>query len=100
MKDLLFFICFILIFLIGYSVASYSLITTTHQIAWDYTSTNHPSITYNLTQDGTGLWNWTIIRNVIDWGMWKVYGQVELLSHSQVDDNTLNGKRALRDNIT
>ncbi|CAF4146733.1 unnamed protein product, partial [Rotaria sordida] len=92
MKDLQFFVCFILIFLIGYSVTSYSLLTTKQQVIWNETSDNNPSTTYELTQDGSGLWNWTIVRNVIDWGMWKVYGQVELLDHSQVDDNTLNGR--------
>ncbi|CAF0983348.1 unnamed protein product [Adineta steineri] len=90
MKDLSFFVCFISIFLIGYSVTSYSLITTEQQVNWYQTSGNSPSTTYTLANDGSGLWNFTIIRNVIDWGMWKVYGQVELLDHQQVDDNTIS----------
>ncbi|CAF1190196.1 unnamed protein product [Rotaria sp. Silwood1] len=32
----------------------------------------------------------THIRNIIDWGMWKVYGQVEILDQKTVDDITLN----------
>ncbi|CAF4384937.1 unnamed protein product, partial [Rotaria sordida] len=32
----------------------------------------------------------TRIRNIIDWGMWKVYGQVEILDQKTVDDITLN----------
>lgn len=91
MKDLLFFVCFILIFLIGYSVSSYSLVTTEQQVIWNDTLDNSQSTTYTLINNGSGLWNWTILRNVIDWGMWKVYGQVELLDHEQVDGNTLNG---------
>lgn len=91
MKDLWFFVCFILVFLIGYSIASYSLITTKQQVQWEETSDGSSSRIYVLAKDGSGLWNWTIIRNVIDWGMWKVYGQVELLDHSQVDDNKING---------
>ncbi|CAF4094653.1 unnamed protein product, partial [Adineta steineri] len=90
MKDLSFFVCFISIFLIGYSVTSYSLITTEQQVNWYQTSGSSASTTYTLANDGSGLWNWTIIRNVIDWGMWKVYGQVELLDHQQVDDNTIS----------
>ncbi|CAF1285303.1 unnamed protein product [Adineta steineri] len=92
MKDLSFFVCFISIFLIGYSVTSYSLITTEQQVNWYQTSGSSASTTYTLANDGSGLWNWTIIRNVIDWGMWKVYGQVELLDHQQVDDTTLSGQ--------
>ena len=91
MKDLWFFICFILIFLIGYSITSYSLITTKQQVIWDDTSDNSPSTNYTIAQNGSDLWNWTILRNVINWGMWKVYGQVDLLDHSQVDDTKLNG---------
>ena len=65
--------------------------TTDQQVIWNSTDGNNPSETYELTQDGTGLWNWTLIRNVIDWGMWKVYGQVSLLSNVEVDGVVLNG---------
>ena len=91
MIDLQFFISFILIFLIGYSVTSYALITTKQQVLWDETTSQYPSTTYDLAHNGQGLWNWTIVRNVIDWGMWKVYGQVSLLANSQVDGVVLNG---------
>ncbi|CAF1331869.1 unnamed protein product [Adineta ricciae] len=90
MKDLQFFVSFILIFLIGYAVTSYSLLTTKQQVIWDSTDGKSPSQTYQLAQNGTGLWNWTLVRNVIDWGMWKVYGQVSLLSNVEVDDVVLN----------
>ncbi|CAF4396515.1 unnamed protein product [Rotaria socialis] len=90
-KDLLFFICFVLIFLIGYSVASYSLITTNEQVFWNSGTQKNSTHTYELKQDGHGIWSWTIIRNVIDWGMWKVYGQVSILSNTQVDGSVLNG---------
>ncbi|CAF5169359.1 unnamed protein product, partial [Rotaria sp. Silwood1] len=36
MKDLFFFVCFILIFLLAFSIASWSLITTHDQVYWYY----------------------------------------------------------------
>ena len=89
MKDLTFFVCFILIFLAGYSISSYALITTAAQVTWISNEDNSPSHTYNLTNDGTGLWDWNLFRNVIDWGMWKVYGQVELINHNQVGNTSV-----------
>lgn len=91
MKDLWFFVCFILVFLIGYSVASYSLITTKQQVQWEETTDGRSSRTYTLANNGSGLWNWTIVRNAVQWGMWKVYGQVDLLDYSQVDETTISG---------
>ncbi|CAF4113517.1 unnamed protein product, partial [Rotaria sordida] len=38
MKDLIFFICFILIFLFAFSIASWALITTNSQVYWHYSS--------------------------------------------------------------
>ncbi|CAF1196919.1 unnamed protein product [Rotaria magnacalcarata] len=28
--------------------------------------------------NGTGLWNWNVLGGVIHWGVWKVYGEVQL----------------------
>jgi hypothetical protein len=93
MKDLTFFICFILIFLAGYSISSYALITTNNQVVWIPTDNNSPSRTYRLTKNGTGLWTWNLFRNIVDWGMWKIYGQIELINHNQVGHNSdLTGK--------
>ncbi|CAF4837285.1 unnamed protein product, partial [Rotaria socialis] len=91
LKDLSFFVFFILVFLIGYSVTSYALITTEQQVFWNQTLGNTSSTTYTLFQGGSGIWNWTILRNIIDWGMWKIYGQVDLLGYSEADGTTLNG---------
>ncbi|CAF3679181.1 unnamed protein product, partial [Rotaria socialis] len=90
LKDLSFFVFFILVFLIGYSVTSYALITTEQQVFWNQTLGNTSSTTYTLFQGGSGIWNWTILRNIIDWGMWKIYGQVDLLGYSEADGTTLN----------
>ncbi|CAF4379797.1 unnamed protein product, partial [Rotaria sordida] len=50
MKDLLLFVCFILIFFLGYSISSWSLIITDSQVSWNYNSNE------SVTGDGSGLW--------------------------------------------
>jgi hypothetical protein len=76
MKDLLFFVCFILIFLLGFSVASWSLITTTSQVTWNYNADGSLS-SATVIDDGSGLWSWDLLRNVTDYGVWKIFGQVD-----------------------
>ncbi|CAF1029046.1 unnamed protein product [Rotaria sordida] len=88
MKDLAFFICFVLVFLAGYSVTSYALVTTDEQVTWRDTkdaSFRHEFILFN---NGTNLWDWELIRNVIQWGMWKAYGEVELIADHHYGNKT------------
>lgn len=80
-----------MIFLISYSVTSYSLLTTKQQVIWNTTIDNQSSKYFSIYQDGVDLWNRTIIRNFFEWGIWKVYGQVDLLDYSDVDNNKLKG---------
>lgn len=42
----------------------------------------------SVSQNGSGLWTWQIIRNVINHGVWKIFGQVEPISNH--DANTVN----------
>ena len=74
MKDLLFFICFIAIFLLGFSIASWSLLTTTDQVMWSY---GDGGTNVTLLNGGSGLWSWQILRDVINYGVWKIFGQVD-----------------------
>ncbi|CAF1526665.1 unnamed protein product, partial [Adineta steineri] len=76
MRDLLFFICFIMIFLYGFAVASWSLIDTTNQVLWNY---NNDGTLYNVStaNGGNDLWTWQTIRDVTNYGIWKVFGQVD-----------------------
>ncbi|CAF1364201.1 unnamed protein product [Didymodactylos carnosus] len=76
MKDMLFSVCFILIFLFGFSITSWSLITTTAQVNWTYTDDGK---LYNATvvNDGRGLWTWQYLRDVTNYGIWKVFGQID-----------------------
>ncbi|CAF1186544.1 unnamed protein product [Rotaria sp. Silwood1] len=78
MKDLLFFLYFILIFLVAYSVTSYALIVANYQISWKDANNKPSSRQFQALNNGTGLWNWEILRDIIDWGMWKIYGQIDL----------------------
>ncbi len=74
MKDaVLIFVCFILILLFGFSIASWSLLATTQQVIWSNTTNDS---FYNVSEGGSGLWNWHLLRDVLNWGIWKVFGQV------------------------
>jgi hypothetical protein len=88
MKDLVFFICFILVFLIGYSVTSYALITTDEQVFWQGNASESFRHEFTLLNNGTSLWDWELMRNLVQWGMWKVYGEVELEADHHYGDKT------------
>ena len=77
MKDaIVIFICFILIILFGFSVASWSLLTTKEQVAWTNSINGSSSNASVMLQSGNGQWKWQILRDVFNWGIWKVFGQV------------------------
>jgi hypothetical protein len=82
MKDLLFFFCFIVIFLLGFSITSWALLTTSYQVTWNYDS-NGTLENYYITGDGSGLWDWFILRNVTNYGIWKIFGQVDPIGKRQ-----------------
>jgi hypothetical protein len=63
-------------FIFGFSIASWSLLTTKEQVTW-------PNVTngsfFHVTvagEGGGGLWSWQLLRDVFNWGIWKVFGQV------------------------
>ncbi|CAF1599127.1 unnamed protein product [Adineta ricciae] len=76
MRDLLFFICFIFIFLIGFSIASWALLTTSDQVTWNYDNSG-TLVNATVQGGGSGIGSWQVIRNVINYGVWKVFGQVD-----------------------
>jgi hypothetical protein len=76
MKDLLFFICFIFIFLCGFSIASWSLISTTSQIKWFYNDHGH-LINVTTHHSRNNSWSWKLVKNVINYGVWKIFGQID-----------------------
>jgi hypothetical protein len=77
MKDaVIIFICFILIILFGFSVASWSLLTTKEQVIWPNLTNGSSSNATVVVGGGDGLWRWQLLRDVFSWGVWKVFGQV------------------------
>ncbi|CAF1144352.1 unnamed protein product [Rotaria sordida] len=79
MKDLFFFVCFILIFLLAFSITSWSLITTDNQVSWYYSSNGSLS-NVTVANGGSDLWTWHILRHVANYGVWKIFGQVESIN--------------------
>ncbi|CAF1026030.1 unnamed protein product [Adineta steineri] len=92
MKDaLLIFLCFILIILFGFSIASWSLLTTSQQVVWSNT-TNDTDIKVTVLSEDTGkLWRWQVLRDVFNWGIWKVFGQVAEPYNDAVSENDAYG---------
>ena len=76
MKDLFFFICFILIFLCGFSITSWSLITSASQIKWIYND-NGQLLNATVIFNENNSWTWKILRDITHYGVWKIFGQVE-----------------------
>ncbi|CAF1190376.1 unnamed protein product [Rotaria sordida] len=76
MKDtFLIFVCFILVFLLAFSITSWSLLSTNKQINWLY-ATNGSSNNFTLASENGVEWSWQLLRDVFNWGIWKVFGQV------------------------
>ncbi|CAF2066072.1 unnamed protein product [Rotaria magnacalcarata] len=61
-----------------YATTTYALISTAKQVTWKKTTDGSLSHEYSLMNNGTGLWNWNVLGGVIHWGVWKVYGEVQL----------------------
>jgi hypothetical protein len=77
MKDaIMIFICFILIILFGFSVASWSLLTTKQQVIWPNSTNGSSSNATVVVKDGDDQSSWQLLRDVFNWGIWKVFGQV------------------------
>ncbi|CAF1396921.1 unnamed protein product [Rotaria magnacalcarata] len=77
MKDaIVIFICFILVILFGFSVASWSLLTTKEQVVWPNSTNGSVSNATVVVQGADGSSSWQLLRDVFNWGIWKVFGQV------------------------
>ncbi len=70
------FICFILIILFGFSVASWSLLTTKEHVIWPNVTNGSFSNATVVVESGDKMWRWQLLRDVFNWGLWKVFGQV------------------------
>ncbi|CAF4715529.1 unnamed protein product [Rotaria sp. Silwood2] len=89
MKDLLFFIYFIFVFLAAYSISSFALIITPHQVNWIPNNNSASSRTYKIIENRTNISVWNLLRNIIDWGIWKIYGQVDLVDYRQDSESII-----------
>ncbi|CAF1309475.1 unnamed protein product [Adineta steineri] len=76
MRDLFFFICFILVFLCGFSITSWSLITSASQINWIYDDDGQ-LLNVTVSVDRKSAWTWKLLRDIAHYGVWKVFGQVD-----------------------
>ena len=78
MKDLVFIVCFILIFLFGFSITSWSLILTSSQLHWHYNDDGQLTNVTVVANETNGM-SWTLLRDITNYGVWKVFGQVDII---------------------
>jgi hypothetical protein len=83
MKDLFFFICFILIFLCAFSITSWSLITSASQVNWIY-SDDGQLVNVTVTVLRNSSWTWHILRDITHYGVWKVFGQIDPIGRYRI----------------
>ncbi len=76
MKDLFFFVCFILIFLCAFSITSWSLLTSASKVNWDY-GNDGQLVNVTMNTNGNSSWSWQLLRNITHYGVWKIFGQVD-----------------------
>jgi hypothetical protein len=81
MKDLSFFICFILIFLCAFSITSWSLLTTPSEVKWFYDA-DGGLLNVTLPVEGSKSLRWQVIREIINYGIWKIFAEVDPIGRS------------------
>ncbi|CAF0872323.1 unnamed protein product [Rotaria sordida] len=99
MKDLAFFLVFLIVFLAAYAISSYSLITTSMQVTWNSDGSDLFSQSFTISNNGTGLGEWTLLRNVLGWGIWKIFGQVDLTENEESPDFSVSAENDAYGNI-
>lgn len=76
MKDLVFFICFILIFLFGFSVTSWAFHISEYQVQWKYLE--HGQLgNVTFTQYGKNESALRLLYDVTNFGIGKVFASIE-----------------------
>ena len=69
----------------GFSIASWSLLSPTQQNVLS-NATDGLLLNVTVTGENGRTWNWQVLRDVINWGIWKVFGQV-----AEPYDNAVSG---------
>ena len=73
MKDLIFFVCFIMIFLFAFSISCFSLIGTSNRVKWNYS----PEGKLKDVQINQTKLHFQLIQDVMNFGIWKIFAQVD-----------------------
>ncbi|CAF4968231.1 unnamed protein product, partial [Rotaria sp. Silwood1] len=76
--------------LFGFSVAALSLLQTNLQVQWFYNS-NGSLHNVTIAEERSSVWDWQLFRDVITWGIWKVFGQIDEYNNNSVSDNDAYG---------
>ncbi|CAM4753000.1 unnamed protein product [Rotaria magnacalcarata] len=87
MRDLLFFLCFIVIFLFAFSITSWSLINSVSEVHWEY-SDSGKLLNATVTITGNHTWSWKLLKDITDYGVRKVFAQIDPIAGNDSYSNT------------
>ena len=86
MKELFFFFFFFLINIFAFSIAAKALDDTKKQVTW-YRGDDGRVLNATVINDGNGdgydIIEWIVVKNLFNWGIWKLIGQVDLSSNGK-----------------
>lgn len=97
MRALVHFSAFFFILIFAFSIAIEGLRVAPEQIRWIYSfdgSLLRAEVQGGGANEGYELYKWYQIKRLIDWGVWKVFGQIDNVANNgkcshihQIDSN-------------
>jgi hypothetical protein len=53
-----------------------------YDVAWNYND-NGTLVNITISDNDTYTWSWKLLRDVINYGVWKVFGQVDIVGRDE-----------------
>lgn len=79
----MFFLALFSILIFAFSIAVEGLRVAPYQIHWIYSADGHLlNVTVNQggANEGYGIYDWYRIKQLFDWGIWKIFGEINNVS--------------------
>lgn len=85
MRALVYFSAFFLILIFAFSIGVEGLRVAPEQIKWIYSADGNllrAEVQGGGANEGYELYDWYRIKRLIEWGAWKVFGQVDYVAEN------------------
>ena len=79
----MYFSAFFFILIFAFSIVVESLRIAPKQITWNYSSDGtllNATVQGGGANEGYELYDWYRVKRLIDWGIWKIFGQIDSVS--------------------